>query len=53
MGPLGWLAPLAHGGAAGAVVEITVLVGLAILIVAVVIQGRREVAEDEGDDEGV
>jgi hypothetical protein len=47
VGALVRLAPLAHGGTGGLAVELAVVIGLAALVVAVVVQGRREAAKDE------
>jgi hypothetical protein len=47
VGALARLTLLAHGGFGGLVVEITVVVGLAALVVAVIVQGRREARKNE------
>jgi hypothetical protein len=39
--------PLAHGGAAGLAVELAVVIGLAALVVAVLVQGRHERKSEE------
>ena len=44
MGALDWLA---HGGLGGLAVEVAVVVGLAVLVVAVIVQGRNEKRDEE------
>jgi hypothetical protein len=39
--------PLGHGGAAGLAVELAVVIGLGALVVAVLVQGRRERKSEE------
>lgn len=45
MGPLGGI--VAHGGSAGLAVELAVVIGLGALVVAVLVQGRRERKDEE------
>jgi hypothetical protein len=44
VGPQLWLA---HGGLGGLAVELAVVVGLAVLVVSVIVQGRREARKEE------
>ena len=44
MGPQLWLA---HGGLGGLAVELAVVIGLAVLVVSVIVQGRREARREE------
>ena len=38
---------LAHGGLGGLAVELAVVIGLAVLVAAVIVQGRREAKREE------